>query len=52
MPANIRTSVQFLAAALALPLLLLSPSHPQSNQSASLFHEDVLAELTPGTEAK
>jgi hypothetical protein len=52
MPAHIRISSKFLIAALTVPLLFFSPSHSQSNQSASLFHEDLLAELTPGAEAK
>ena len=52
MPAHIRISSKFLIAALTVPLLFFRPSHSQSNQSASLFHEDVLAELTPGAEAK
>jgi hypothetical protein len=52
MPAHTRISAKFLLAALTLPLLFLSPSHSQSDQSASPFHEEVLAKLTPGAEAK
>jgi hypothetical protein len=56
MPAHnrirISTSEQILLAAFIVSFLALRPSHPQSNQPASLFHEDVLAELTPGAEAK
>jgi hypothetical protein len=52
MPAHTRISAKFLVAALTLPLLFLSPSHSQSTQSAAPFHEEVLAELTAGAEAK
>ena len=56
MPAHTRiqtsTPTQFLLAAFILSFLSLRPSRPQSSQPASLFHEDVLAELTPGAEVK
>jgi len=56
MPAHIRlrtsTPTQFLLAALLVSFLTIRSSRSQSAQPASLFHEDVLAELTPGAEVK
>jgi hypothetical protein len=53
MPAHIRlrtsTPTQFLLAALIVSFLTIRPSRSPSAQPASLFHEDVLAELTPAS---
>src|ERR1700690_1758850 len=44
---------QFLFTASALLFLIATPTHPQSTQSApSAFHEDLLAEISPGAEVK
>jgi hypothetical protein len=50
MPAHARISAQFLCAILIVSFLVLRASRSQSNQS--VFHEEVLAEITPGAEAK
>jgi hypothetical protein len=52
MPAHTRISAQFLCAILIVSFLVLRTSRSQSNQSASVFHEEILAEITPGAEVK
>jgi hypothetical protein len=51
-PNRFRSTAQSLTAAFALAFLSLTPSHRQSTQSTSLFHEELLAEISPGAEVK